>query len=51
MNHPDWQNPQVTNINREAPRATLVPFPSEGLALNGERGLRCSCDQRVPTLP
>lgn len=39
MNHPDWQNPQVTNINREAPRATLVPFPSEGLALNGERGL------------
>ena len=39
MNHPDWQNPQVTEINREAPRATLVPFPCQGSALAGERGL------------
>ena len=39
MNRPDWQNPQVVEINREAPRATLVPFPCEEAALNGERGL------------
>ena len=39
MNRPDWMNPQVMHINREAPRATLVPFPCEGTALAGERGL------------
>ena len=29
MNRPDWMNPQVMHINREAPRATLVPFACE----------------------
>ena len=35
---PDWQNPQVLGINREAPRASGVPFDSEENALCGERG-------------
>ena len=39
MNLPDWQNPQVLQINREAPRATLVPFGSRQTALAGDRGL------------
>ena len=39
MNLPDWQNPQVLQINRESPRATLVPFGSRQTALAGDRGL------------
>ena len=39
---PDWQNPDVTNIGREAPRASLIPFESEKAALSGERG-RSGC--------
>ena len=39
MNRPDWMNPQVMHINREEPRATLVPFAGEDCALAGERGL------------
>ena len=39
MNLPDWQNPQVLQTNREAPRATLVPFGSRQTALAGDRGL------------
>ena len=39
MNRPDWMNPQVMHINREAPRATLVPFACEASAMADERGL------------
>ena len=39
MNLPDWQNPSVLHINREAPRATLVPFACEGSAMAGDRGI------------
>ena len=34
----DWQNPKITNINREMPRASLIPFASEKEALNNQRG-------------
>lgn len=30
---PDWENPEVTGINKEAPRATFLPYQSEALAL------------------
>ncbi|ABF43484.1 beta-galactosidase [Candidatus Koribacter versatilis Ellin345] len=30
---PDWENPRVFGINREAPRATFTPFPDEASAL------------------
>ena len=26
---PDWENPAVFRINKEAPRATSMPFPSK----------------------
>ena len=29
----DWENPQVFNINREAPHATLISFTDEKSAL------------------
>jgi beta-galactosidase len=31
---PDWENPAVFRINKEAPRATLMPFPSRDEALS-----------------
>jgi len=36
---PDWQNPDVLHIGREAPRASLIPFLNERTALAGDRGL------------
>ena len=39
MNLPDWQNPGVLHINREDPRATLVPFACEKSAMAGDRGI------------
>lgn len=27
-NQPSWQNPQLTNLNKLPPRATLLPYPS-----------------------
>jgi beta-galactosidase len=32
---PDWENPRVFGINREAPHATMTPFPSEAAAQHG----------------
>ena len=29
----DWENPEVFQINREAPHATLISFPDEQSAL------------------
>ena len=43
---PDWQNPDVTNIGREAPRASLIPFECEKAALSGERGRSGCCRKR-----
>ncbi|MDQ2985583.1 MAG: DUF4981 domain-containing protein, partial [Armatimonadota bacterium] len=34
---PDWENPQVIGINKVAPRADSVPFPSLETALRGNR--------------
>jgi beta-galactosidase len=34
---PDWQNPAVLGINREAPHATLMPFGDSVLAVRGVR--------------
>ena len=34
---PDWENPAVYAINREAPRATLFPFESRELAAGRDR--------------
>ena len=39
MRIPDWENPQVMHIDREEPRATLVPYACEGTALIDDRGL------------
>ena len=33
----DWENPAVFRVNKEAPRATLMPFPSAEGALNSQR--------------
>jgi len=33
----DWENPKLLHRNREAARATLVPFADEASALSGER--------------
>jgi beta-galactosidase len=33
----DWENPDMIGRNKEAPHATLVPFPDAGLALAGDR--------------
>ena len=38
MERPDWMNPQVMHINREEPRAMMIPYPTEQLALTGGRG-------------
>lgn len=39
MKLPDWMNQQLMHINREAPRATLVPYVCEGMARQDDRGL------------
>lgn len=39
MTNPDWMNPQVMHINREEPRATLVPYACEASAVKDDRGL------------
>ena len=31
--HPDWENPQMIGRNKEAPRATAIPFADTGAAL------------------
>jgi len=36
---PDWENPQLLQRNREAARATLLPFADADTALAGERGV------------
>ncbi len=36
---PDWQNPSVLGINREAPRNTLFPYTNVESAMIGDRGL------------
>ena len=33
----EWENPQIQSQGREVPRATLFPYPTEALALSGER--------------
>lgn len=33
---PDWENPEVFQINREAPHASFARFPSEDLALEND---------------
>ncbi len=35
---PDWENPSVIGINKEAPRATAFPFESAELAEAGKPG-------------
>ncbi len=34
---PDWENPQITAINRLPARAPLIPLPDEATALNYQR--------------
>ena len=34
----DWENPQVTSIDRLPPRAFFFPYPDEASALRGQRG-------------
>lgn len=36
---PDWQNPEVLHINREEPRAHLIPYQCVETAMIGDRGL------------
>ena len=36
--HTEWKTPAVTGVNREPARATLMPYPCEGLARAGEPG-------------
>ena len=36
---PDWQNPEVLHINREEPRAQLIPYQCVETAMIGDRGL------------
>ncbi|MBN1670723.1 MAG: DUF4981 domain-containing protein [Kiritimatiellae bacterium] len=33
----DWENPKLTDRNKEPAHATLVPYPDQRLALRGER--------------
>ena len=33
----DWENPHVFGINKEPAHAYMVPYPSEELALRGQR--------------
>ncbi|GBU08742.1 evolved beta-D-galactosidase alpha subunit [Bacteroidales bacterium] len=30
---PDWENPEIFAVNKEAPRTTAMPYPSESLAI------------------
>jgi beta-galactosidase len=32
--HPDWENPEMIGLNKEAPRATAVPFADRNTALS-----------------
>ena len=34
--HPDWENPQMIGRNKEAARATAIPFADVDAALNGD---------------
>jgi beta-galactosidase len=34
--HPDWENPQMTGRNKEAPRATAIAFADPAAALEGD---------------
>ncbi|MFT4093616.1 MAG: glycoside hydrolase family 2 TIM barrel-domain containing protein [Niabella sp.] len=34
--HPEWEDPEVFAVNKEAPRATSLPYPSEALAAKNE---------------
>ena len=34
---PDWENPQVVGLNKEAPHATALPFPDLRTARTGGR--------------
>ena len=36
---PDWENPEVFGINKEAPRATAFPYPDVSSALEGKAEL------------
>jgi beta-galactosidase/beta-glucuronidase len=38
MGLPDWENPAVLHRNRQAPRATLLPFADEKSAIADDRG-------------
>ena len=38
MTAPDWENPAVLHRNREAGRATLLPFADEKSAIADDRG-------------
>ena len=33
---PDWENEEVTGINKEAPRASVLPAGDKALSLNGD---------------
>ena len=33
---PDWENEEVTGINKEAPRASVFPASDKTLSLNGD---------------
>lgn len=35
--HPDYENPKVFERNQELPHATLMPYPTSDMALEGER--------------
>jgi beta-galactosidase len=35
--HPDWENPAMLGRNKEAPHATLMPFPDVATAMRGDR--------------
>src|SRR5204862_34343 len=34
---PEWEDPAVFRVNKEAPRATAMPFPEREAALGGKR--------------
>ena len=36
QNNPDWENPEVFAVNREAARATSLPYPDEILAMTDD---------------
>ncbi len=35
---PDWENPSIVGVNREAPHATMTVFAGRAAAIRGERG-------------